>query len=137
MFNYIKKTIQIGGLSAVLLGTTIFTSAPARSADLSQMFGADLTWQCGLSPTIQPRMRLNQNEGSQQDTVRFNILPCEQPKPEPPKPAPEPPLTQLIQQGVQMIQIAQPLLQQFIQPLTAIAAPIAAPAPAAPVSPSK
>ena len=135
MFNFINKTIQIGSLSAVLLGTAIFTGAPAQAADLSQMFGADLTWQCGLSPTIQPRMRLNQNEGSQQDTVRFNILPCEQPKPEPPKPAPEPPLTQLIQQGVQMIQIAQPLIQQFIQPLTTIAAPIAA--PAAPVSASK
>lgn len=135
MFDYVKKTIQISGLSAVLLGTAIFTSAPARAADLSQMFGADLTWQCGLSPTIQPRMRLNQNEGSQQDAVRFNILPCEQPKPEPPQPAPEPPLTQLIQQGVQMIQIAQPLLQQFMQPLTAITAPPAA--PAAPVSPSK
>jgi hypothetical protein len=122
MLNHIKKSIQISGISAILLGTAILNGAPAQAVDVSQMLGADLTWQCGLSPTIQPRIRLNQNENSQ-DSVRFNILPCE-PKPEPkPEPAPEPPVTQLIQQGVQLLQTAQPLIQQLIQPLTSIAAP--------------
>jgi hypothetical protein len=120
MLNHIKKTIQISGISAVLFSTALLNISPAKAVDVSQMFGADLTWQCGLAPTIQPRIRLNQNDGGNQDSVRFNILPCEPPKPEKP---PEPPLTQLIQQGVQMIQTAQPLIQQLIQPLTSIAAP--------------
>jgi hypothetical protein len=124
MLNYIKKSIQITGLSVAVLGTAVFQQPPAQAADISQLFGADLIWQCGMTPTIKPRIRLTANEASQ-DSVRFNVLPCDPaPAPAPeakpvPKP-PEAPITQLIQQGVQMLQVAQPLIQQLVQPLTAI-----------------
>ncbi|MCY7366534.1 MAG: hypothetical protein LH474_00075 [Chamaesiphon sp.] len=123
MVNYIKKSIQITSLIVVVFGAAICDHAPAQAADISQLFGADLTWQCGMTPSIKPRIRLSSNELAQ-DSVRFNILPCE-PAPEP-KPAPKPPeapITQLIQQGVQMLQIAQPLIQQLVQPLTAVGTP--------------
>jgi hypothetical protein len=123
MLNHIKKSIQITGLAVVVLGTAIFNHAPAQAADISQLFGADLTWQCGMTPSIKPRIRLSANEAAQ-DSVRFNVLPCD-PAPEQ-KPAPKPPeapITQLIQQGIQMLQTAQPLIQQLVQPLTAIGAP--------------
>jgi hypothetical protein len=123
MLNHIKKSIQITGFSIVVLGTAIFQHPPAQAADISQLFGADLTWQCGMTPSIKPRIRLSSNELAQ-DSVRFNVLPCE-PAPEPkpvPKP-PEAPITQLIQQGVQMLQTAQPLIQQLVQPLTTVGAP--------------
>ena len=124
MLNYIKKSIQISSVAAILFGTTILNVSPAPAVDVSQMLGADLTWQCGLSPTIQPRIRLNQNETSP-DSVRINVLPCE-PKPEP-KPAPEAPVSQLIQHGVQLLQTATPMVQQLIQPLTSLATPPAPP----------
>ncbi len=123
MVNYIKKSIQITSLIVVVFGTAICDYAPAQAADISQLFGADLTWQCGMTPSIKPRIRLSSNELAQ-DSIRFNVLPCE-PAPEA-KPAPQPPeapITQLIQQGVQMLQIAQPLIQQLVQPLTAIGTP--------------
>ena len=123
MINYIKKSIQISGVAAMLFSTIILTASPSTAVDLSQVLGADLTWQCGLSPTIQPRVRLNPNETSQ-DSVRVNILPCE-PKQEP-KAAPEAPVSQLIQQGVQLLQTAAPIVQQLIQPLTSS---LAQPAP--------
>jgi hypothetical protein len=121
MLNHIKKSIQITGLAVVVFGTAICHHTPAQAADISQLFGADLTWQCGMTPSIRPRIRLSSNELAQ-DSVRFNVLPCE-PEPKPvPKP-PEAPITQLIQQGVQMLQTAQPLIQQLVQPLTAIGVP--------------
>jgi hypothetical protein len=123
MINYIKRSIQISGVAVILFGTTILTASPSTAVDVSQLLGADLTWQCGLSPTIQPRIRLNPNEASQ-DSVRVNILPCE-PKQEP-KSAPEAPVSQLIQQGVQLLQTAAPIVQQLIQPLTSS---LAQPAP--------
>ncbi len=126
MLNYIKKSIQISSVAMMLFGTALLNNTPAHAVDVSQMLGADLTWQCGLTPSIQPRIRLNQNE-SNQDSVRFNILPCE-PKPEPKAAESAAPVAQLIQQGVQLLQTAQPLLQQFIQPLTSVAPPAAAPA---------
>ena len=122
MLNYIKKSIQITGLAVVVLGTTMFQQTPAQAADISQLFGADLIWQCGMTPTIKPRIRLTANEASQ-DSVRFNVLPCEPPQEKPAPKPPEAPITQLIQQGVQMLQTAQPLIQQLVQPLTAIGAP--------------
>jgi hypothetical protein len=115
MINYIKRSIQISGIAVILFGTTILTASPSKAVDVSQLLGADLTWQCGLSPTIQPRIRLNPNETSQ-DSVRVNILPCE-PKQEP-KSSTEAPVSQLIQQGVQLLQTAAPIVQQLIQPLT-------------------
>jgi hypothetical protein len=115
MINYIKRSIQISGVAVILFGTTILTASPSKAVDVSQLLGADLTWQCGLSPTIQPRIRLNPNETSQ-DSVRVNILPCE-PKQEP-KSSTEAPVSQLIQQGVQLLQTAAPIVQQLIQPLT-------------------
>ena len=129
MINYIKKSIQITGLIVVVLGTAISNHAPAQAADISQLFGADLVWQCGMTPSIKPRIRLSSNELAQ-DSVRFNVLPCD-PAPEP-KPAPKPPeapITQLIQQGVQMLQTAQPLIQQLVQPLTTVGVPPAQPTP--------
>jgi hypothetical protein len=123
MINYIKRSIQISGVAVILFGTTILTTSPSKAVDVSQMLGADLTWQCGLSPTIQPRIRLNPNETSQ-DSVRVNILPCE-PKQEP-KASTEAPVSQLIQQGVQLLQTAAPIVQQLIQPLTSS---LAQPAP--------
>jgi hypothetical protein len=122
MLNYIKKSIQITGLAVVVLGTAMFQQTPAQAADISQLFGADLIWQCGMTPTIKPRIRLTANEASQ-DSVRFNVLPCEPPQEKPAPKPPEAPITQLIQQGVQMLQTAQPLIQQLVQPLTAIGAP--------------
>ncbi len=122
MLNYIKKSIQITGLAVVVLGTAMFQQTPTQAADISQLFGADLTWQCGMTPTIKPRIRLTANEASQ-DSVRFNVLPCEPPQEKPAPKPPEAPITQLIQQGVQMLQTAQPLIQQLVQPLTAIGAP--------------
>ena len=131
MIDYIKKIIQITGFTIVVFGTAICDHTPAQAADISQLFGADLTWQCGMTPSIRPRIRLSSNELAQ-DSVRFNVLPCD-PAPAPePKPAPKPPeapLTQLIQQGVQMLQTAQPLIQQLVQPLTAIGTPPAQPTP--------
>jgi hypothetical protein len=123
MINYIKRSIQISGVAVILFGTTILTASPSKAVDVSQLLGADLTWQCGLSPTIQPRIRLNPNEASQ-DSVRVNILPCE-PKQEP-KSSNEAPVSQLIQQGVQLLQTAAPIVQQLIQPLTSS---LAQPAP--------
>jgi hypothetical protein len=123
MINYIKRSIQISGVAVILFGTTILTASPSKAVDVSQLLGADLTWQCGLSPTIQPRIRLNQNE-TNQDSVRVNILPCE-PKQEP-KSSTEAPVSQLIQQGVQLLQTATPIVQQLIQPLTSS---LAQPAP--------
>ena len=122
MLNYIKKSIQITGLAVVVLGTAMFQQTPAQAADISQLFGADLIWQCGMTPTIKPRIRLTANEASQ-DSVRFNVLPCEPPQEKPAPKPPEAPITQLIQQGVQMLQVAQPLIQQLVQPLTAIGTP--------------
>jgi hypothetical protein len=121
MLNYIKKSIQIT-VSAIVLGTAMFQQTPAQAADISQLFGADLIWQCGMTPTIKPRIRLTANEASQ-DSVRFNVLPCEPPQEKPAPKPPEAPITQLIQQGVQMLQTAQPLIQQLVQPLTAIGTP--------------
>jgi hypothetical protein len=122
MLNHIKKSMQITGVAVVVLGTAMFHHAPAQAADISQLFGADLTWQCGMTPSIKPRIRLSANEAAQ-DSVRFNVLPCEPPQEKPAPKPPEAPITQLIQQGVQMLQIAQPLIQQLVQPLTAIGAP--------------
>ena len=123
MLNHVKKSIQITGLLAIVFGTAVFQQTPAQAADISQLFGADLTWQCGMTPTIKPRIRLTANEASQ-DSVRFNVLPCEPPQEAKPAPKPpEAPITQLIQQGVQMLQTAQPLIQQLVQPLTAVGAP--------------
>jgi hypothetical protein len=122
MFNHIKKSLQITGLSVVVFGTAIFQQTPAQAADISQLFGADLTWQCGMTPSIKPRIRLSANEAAQ-DSVRFNVLPCEPPQEKPAPRPPEAPITQLIQQGVQILQTAQPLIQQLVQPLTAIGAP--------------
>jgi hypothetical protein len=122
MLNYIKKSIQITGLAVVVFGTAMFQQAPAQAADISQLFGADLTWQCGMTPSIKPRIRLSANEQTQ-DSVRFNVLPCDPPQEKPAPRPPEAPITQLIQQGVQMLQTAQPLIQQLVQPLTAIGAP--------------
>ena len=121
MLDYIKKSIQITGLAVVVFGTAMFQH-PAQAADISQLFGADLTWQCGMTPTIKPRIRLTANEASQ-DSVRFNVLPCEPPQAKPAPKPPEAPITQLIQQGVQLLQTAQPLIQQLVQPLTTIGAP--------------
>jgi hypothetical protein len=133
---YLKKSLRINGALLMLLGTTIFNISPAKAVDFSQVLGADLTWQCGWQPSIQPRVRITPSEASQ-DSVRVNILPCES-KPEPPKitaaapaPAPVPDLTpavQLVQQGIvipqqliqsvqPLIQMAQPLLLQLLQPL--------------------
>ena len=129
MIDYIKKIIQITGFTVVVFGTAICDHTPAQAADISQLFGADLVWQCGMTPSIKPRIRLSSNELAQ-DSVRFNVLPCEpasEPKPAP-KP-PEAPITQLIQQGVQMLQIAQPLIQQLVQPLTTVGAPPVQPTP--------
>lgn len=122
MLNHIKKSIQITGLSVIVLSTAIFQQHPAQAADISQLFGADLIWQCGMTPTIKPRIRLTANEASQ-DSVRFNVLPCDPPQEKPAPKPPEAPITQLIQQGVQMLQTAQPLIQQLVQPLTAVGAP--------------
>lgn len=122
MRNHIKKSIQITGLLAIVFGTAIFQQTPAQAADISQLFGADLTWQCGMTPTIKPRIRLTANEASQ-DSVRFNVLPCEPPQEKPAPKPPEAPITQLIQQGVQLLQTAQPLIQQLVQPLTAVGTP--------------
>ena len=122
MLNHIKKSIQITGLAVIVLGTAIFQQPSAQAADISQLFGADLIWQCGMTPTIKPRIRLTANEASQ-DSVRFNVLPCEPPQEKPAPKPPEAPITQLIQQGVQMLQVAQPLIQQLVQPLTAIGTP--------------
>ena len=129
MINYIKKTIQITGLIVVVFGTAICDRTPAQAADISQLFGADLVWQCGMTPSIKPRIRLSSNELAQ-DSVRFNVLPCDPaPEQKPASKPPEAPITQLIQQGVQMLQIAQPLIQQLVQPLTAVGAPPAQPTP--------
>jgi hypothetical protein len=122
MLNHIKKSLQVTGLAVVVFGTAICHHAPAQAADISQLFGADLTWQCGMTPTIKPRIRLSANEAAQ-DSIRFNMLPCEPPQEKPAPKPPEAPITQLIQQGVQILQTAQPLIQQLIQPLTAIGAP--------------
>jgi hypothetical protein len=131
---YLKKSLRINGALLMLLGSTIFNIAPAKAVDFSQVLGADLTWQCGWQPSIQPRVRINPSEASQ-DSVRVNILPCES-KPEPPKvsaatapAAPDlTPAVQLVQQGIvipqqliqsvqPLIQMAQPLLLQLLQPL--------------------
>jgi hypothetical protein len=134
MLNHIKKSMQITGLVVVVLGTAIFQQPSAQAADISQLFGADLTWQCGMTPSIKPRIRLSANEQTQ-DSVRFNVLPCEPPQEKPAPKPPEAPITQLIQQGVQMLQVAQPLIQQLVQPLTAVGTP---PAPQTqPTQPSR
>jgi hypothetical protein len=123
MLNHIKKSMQITGLAVVVLSTAICQQPTAQAADISQLFGADLTWQCGMTPSIKPRIRLSANEQTQ-DSVRFNVLPCEPPQEAKPAPKPpEAPITQLIQQGVQLLQVAQPLIQQLVQPLTAIGTP--------------
>ncbi len=149
MNTYLKKSLRINSALLMLLGSTIFNIAPAKAVDFSQVLGADLTWQCGWQPSIQPRVRLNPSEASQ-DSVRVNILPCD-PKPEAPKaaaavaaPAPAAPdltpAVQLVQQGIvipqqliqsvqPLIQMAQPLIQQLLQPLPQATQQVA-PAPA-------
>lgn len=133
---YLKKSLSINSAVLILLGAAIGNIAPAQAVDVSQILGADLTWQCGWQPSIQPRVRINPNETSQ-DSVRVNILPCDS-KPEPPKPvvtAPAPTTlpdltsaVQLLPQGVvisqqliqslqPLIQSAQPLIQQLLQPV--------------------
>jgi hypothetical protein len=133
---YLKKSLSINSAVLILLGTAIGNIAPAQAVDVSQILGADLTWQCGWQPSIQPRVRINPNETSQ-DSVRVNILPCDS-KPEPPKPvakAPTPAIlpdvnsaVQLLPQGIvisqqliqslqPLIQSAQPLIQQLLQPV--------------------
>lgn len=135
---YLKKSLSINSAVLILLGIAVANIDPAQAVDVSQILGADLTWQCGWQPSIQPRVRINPNETSQ-DSVRVNILPCDS-KPEPPKPvatapAPAPAILpdmtsaiqvlpqgvvisqQLIQSLQPLIQSAQPLIQQLLQPV--------------------
>ena len=124
MLNYIKKLIQISGISAILLGTTILNSYPAQAIDVSQGLGENLTWQCSLSSAI----KSNRDKASQD-----NSLPCETNQERAAKlstAAADPAaVSQLIQQGVQLFQLAQPLLQQFLPPLSSSAPQTAQQAP--------
>ena len=124
MLNYIKKLIQISGISAILLGTTILNSYSAQAIDVSQVLGGNLTWQCSLSSAI----KSNRDKASQD-----NSLPCETNQERAAKlatAAADPAaVTQLIQQGFQLLQLAQPLLQQFLPPLSSSAPQTAQQAP--------
>jgi hypothetical protein len=124
MLNYIKKSIQISGISAILLGTAIF-SYPAQAIESSQTLGENITWQCGLSPAI----RLDRDKASP-----GTWLPCETQAEKAVKlstTAADPAaVSQLIQQGVQLLQIAQPLIQQLLQPLSSSAPQSAQQSPA-------
>jgi hypothetical protein len=124
MLNYIKKSIQISGISAILLGTAIF-SYPAQAIEASQTLGENITWQCGLSPAI----RLDRDKASP-----GTWLPCETQAEKAVKlstTAADPAaVSQLIQQGVQLLQIAQPLIQQLLQPLSSSAPQSAQQSPA-------
>jgi hypothetical protein len=119
MLNYIKKSIQISGISAILLGTTILNISPAQAVDVSQGLGESLTWQCSLSSA----MKSNRDKASQDKS-----LPCETNQERAAKLSTAA-ASQLIQQGVQLFQLAQPLLQQFLPPLSSSALQTAQQAP--------
>jgi hypothetical protein len=113
MLDRLKKSIQISCISAILLTPIVLNLAPAQASDSSQLLGGNLTWQCNLSPAMKSPIRSSENEADR-------ILPCETKQERVAKAiatANPAAVNQLIQQGLQLLQTAQPLILQFLQPL--------------------
>jgi hypothetical protein len=122
MSNYRQTCIKFHTALALVLGITILPNIPSQASDITQVLGADLNWQCG---ELQPSLRVFPEAGNRE--IRMNFLPCHKEAPPPQNAAPptaphQPDVTQLsqqlVEQGVQLLKIGQPILQQFIQQLS-------------------
>jgi hypothetical protein len=97
--NRLKKNIQIGWIAGILLSSSILANAPAHAIDVSQVLGGNLSWECGLSPAMQPTLRSNRDGDNR-------VFSCQSPLEQAPKNDPAA-INQLIQQGLQLLQQAQ------------------------------
>ena len=108
MLDRLKKSLQIGSISAILVSTTILNSSAAPASDPTQVLGLNLNWQCGLSPMMKSTINPNRNGDDR-------ILYCDSPSARAAKtistqdPAA---VKQLIQQGIQLLQAAQTVATQ-------------------------
>ncbi len=112
MLDRTKKSIQISWIAAILFSTTIWNSYSVKALESSQVLGGNLSWQCGISPAIKSTIRSN--------GATDRALPCESPQERAVRQmatADPAAVNQLIQQGIQLLETAQPLLIQFLQPL--------------------
>lgn len=136
MLDRLKKSLQIGSISAMLVTTTILNSSATPVSDPAQILGPNLNWQCGLAPMMKPTLRPNRNGDDR-------MLYCESPPARAANmfSATDPAaVKQLLQQGIQLLQAAQTIATQdpaavdrFIQQglqLLQTAQPIAADDPA-------
>jgi hypothetical protein len=122
MFNYRPQFIQLPATLALLLGIAIVPQLPSQASDVTQVLGADLNWQCG---ELQPSLRVFPEAGNRE--IRMNFLPCHKEEPAaqnsaPPPVSSQPDITQLsqqlVQQGVQILQVGQPIIRQVLQQLS-------------------
>ena len=113
MLDRIKKSIQISGLAAILFSTAIFNSSPAQAIDSAQVLGGNLTWQCGLSTAMKSSLRSNRDGANQPLSCEVDRQQAANPIANTDPAA----VNQLIQQGLQLLQTAEPLIRQFLQPL--------------------
>ena len=96
MLDQIKRIVQIGCISALLLSTANWNSRPAQAVDASQILGGNLTWECDLSATVESTIRSNQENGKHGLSCRSTQSAAD--------PAA---VNGLVQQGIQLLQQAQ------------------------------
>jgi chemotaxis protein CheY-P-specific phosphatase CheC len=121
MSNYRQIFATFNTALALALGITILPSLPSQASDITSVLGADLNWQCG---EMQPSLRVFPEEGNRE--FRINFLPCNKESKEsaakqndtPSQPDVAQLSQQLVEQGVQLLKVGQPILQQVIQQLS-------------------
>jgi hypothetical protein len=124
MTNYRQQFIKFNAALALLLGIIILPNVPSRASDITETLGADLNWRCG---ELQPSLRVFPEAGNRE--IRMNFLPCDKQAPSPQNNvAPQSQTSaipgqgdvtqlsqQLIQQGIQLLKVGQPIIQQVLQ----------------------